>query len=71
MRGVSNILGRRPLATTTADAATVDNIALLGLISQTTSLVGARRAAGAMDDMQLAKLLMYSQQSSTSNTKRD
>ena len=61
------ILGHRPLATSTADANAVDNVALLGLVSETTGLVGARRAAGTVDDLELAKLLMHSQLCSTSN----
>jgi hypothetical protein len=62
------VLGSRPLATTTADTNAVDNVALLGLVSETASLVGARRAAGTMDDLELAKLLMHSQLSSTSTS---
>lgn len=49
-------LGGRALATTTADANAVDHIALLGLVTQTTSLVGARRARGAVNDVQLTVL---------------
>lgn len=60
------ILGSRPLATSTANADAVDNVALLGLVTKTASLVRARRAAGTVDDLELAKLLMHSQQRSTS-----
>lgn len=52
-----NILGGGPLATTTADTDAVDNIALLGLVSQPTGLVGARGAAGTVDNVELAELL--------------
>ena len=60
------VLGSGPLATSTADADAVDNVALLGLVSKAAGLVGARGAAGAVDDLKLAKLSMHSQQSSTS-----
>lgn len=60
------VLGSGPLATSTADADAVDNVALLGLVSEAAGLVGARGAAGAVDDLKLAKLSMHSQQSSTS-----
>jgi hypothetical protein len=59
------VLGRGPLATSTADAAAVDNVTLLGLVTETASLVGTRRTTGTVDDLELAKLLMHSQQSST------
>jgi hypothetical protein len=61
-----NVLGSGPLATSTADADTIDNVTLLGLVSEAASLVGTRWAAGAVDNLQLAKLLMHSQQCSTS-----
>jgi hypothetical protein len=64
-----NVLGRGPLAATAADADAVDNVALLGLVSEAASLIRARGAAGAVNDLQLAKLLMHSQQSSTRYTK--
>jgi hypothetical protein len=51
-----HVLGRGPLATSTADADAVDNVALLGLVPETAGLVGARGAAGAVDNLQLAKL---------------
>ena len=63
-----NVLGRGPLATTAADTDTVNNIALLGLVSEAASLVGAGRTAGTVDDLQLAKLSMHSQQCSTSTS---
>ena len=62
-----HLLGNGPLATSTANTDTVDNVALLGLISETAGLVGTRRAAGTVDDLELAKLLMHSQLCSTSN----
>ena len=55
-RTVGGTLGHGALATTAADADTVDNVSLLGLVSKTTGLVGARRARGAVDDVQLAEL---------------
>ena len=55
-RTVGGTLGHGALATTAADADTVDNVSLLGLVSQTAGLVGARRARGAVDDVQLAEL---------------
>jgi len=63
---VGGALGSLPLATSTADADAVDNVTLLGLVSETAGLVGARGAACAVDDLKLAKLSMHSQQSSTS-----
>ena len=60
-------LGSGPLATSTADADAVDNVTLLGLVTETAGLVGARRAAGTVDDLELAELLMHSQLCSTSN----
>jgi hypothetical protein len=60
------VLGGGPLATSTADTAAVDNVTLLGLVPETASLVGARGTAGAVDDLELAKLLMHSQLCSTS-----
>ena len=56
-----NILGSGPLATTAADTDAVDNVTLLGLVPETAGLVGTRGTAGAVDDLQLAKLSMHSQ----------
>ena len=53
---VGGTLGSGPLAATAADAHTVDNIALLGLVTETAGLVGARGARGAVDNVQLTKL---------------
>ena len=56
MLTVGGTLGGRALATTTTDAGTVDNVTLLGLVSQTASLVGTAGAGSAVDDVQLAQL---------------
>lgn len=53
---VGSTLGGRALATTAANANTVDNVALLGLVTETAGLVGARGAGGAVNDVQLAQL---------------
>jgi hypothetical protein len=53
---VGGTLGDRLLAVTAADTDTVDNVSLLGLVPQTTSLVGARGAGSAVDDVQLTVL---------------
>lgn len=63
-----DVLGRGPLATSTADTDAVDNVALLGLVPEAASLVGARGTAGTVDDLELAELSMHSQQSSTSTS---
>jgi len=49
-------LDDRALAATAADAHTVDDVALLGLVAEATSLVGAAGARGAVDSRELAKL---------------
>jgi hypothetical protein len=49
-------LGDGLLAVSTADANAIDNIALLGLVTKTASLVGTRWAGGAVDDVQLTVL---------------
>jgi hypothetical protein len=53
---VGGTLGDWALATSTANTSTVDNIALLGLVPKTASLVGAGWTGGAVDDVQLSKL---------------
>lgn len=53
---VSGTLGDRAFAATAADTGTVDNVTLLGLVTETTGLVGARRARGTVDGVQLAEL---------------
>ena len=58
---MKHLLGSLPLAATAADTAAVDNVTLLGLVPETAGLVGARGTAGAVDDLQLAKLSMHSQ----------
>ena len=65
------LLRSGPLAATTADADAVDNVALLGLVPETAGLVGARGTAGAVDDLQLAKLSMHSQLMFNEYTNRD
>ena len=56
IRTVSGTLGDRAFAATAADTGTVDNVTLLGLVTETTGLVGARRARGTVDGVQLAEL---------------
>ena len=46
-------LGDVFLAVATADADAVDNVALLGLVAETTSLVGARGTRSTVDNVQL------------------
>lgn len=53
---ISSTLWHWSLATTTSDTDTVDDIALLGLVAQATSLVGSRGSRGAVDDFQLSEL---------------
>ena len=53
---VGGTLGREPLAVTTADTDAVDNVALLGLVSEAAGLVGARRTGSTVDDVQGAVL---------------
>ena len=53
---VGGTLGSGPLAATATDTDTVDDIALLGLVTETTSLVGARRTRSAVDSGQLTEL---------------
>lgn len=53
---VGGTLPRRPLPAAPPDADAVDDIALLGLVSETASLVRSSRAGCAVDNVQLAKL---------------
>lgn len=53
---VGGTLGRRLLVATAADANSVNDIALLGLVSETAGLVGARRTRCAVDDLELTEL---------------
>jgi hypothetical protein len=55
-RKVAQTLGDGLLAVTTTDTNTIDDIALLGLVSETPGLVGSRWARGAVDDVQLTIL---------------
>ena len=67
-RTVGSALGSLAFAATTSHADAVDDVSLLGLVSETAGLVGARGARGAVDDIELAKLQSkYPQQSSTGN----
>lgn len=56
IRTVGGTLGDRALAATAADTGTVDNVTLLGLVTETTGLIGARGARGTVDGVQLAEL---------------
>jgi hypothetical protein len=53
---VGGTLGGRALATTAADTDTVDDVTLLGLVTETASLVGTRGARSTVDGVQLAEL---------------
>lgn len=53
---VGGTLGDGLLAATAADTDAVDNVALLGLVTQAAGLVGARGARSAVNDVQLAEL---------------
>jgi len=53
---VSSTLWHGLLATTSSDTDSVDDIALFGLVSQTTSLVWSLRTRSAVDDGQLSQL---------------
>lgn len=55
-RTVGGTLRSGLLAATAADADAVDNVALLGLVSEAAGLVGARGARGAVADVQLTEL---------------
>lgn len=55
-RTIGGTLGSRALAATTANTDTVDNVSLLGLVSETTSLVGAGRTGSAVDHIKLTEL---------------
>jgi len=48
---VSGSLGDRSLAASTADADAVDDVSLLGLVSEAAGLVGARGAGGTVADL--------------------
>jgi hypothetical protein len=53
---VGGTLGGRALATTAADTDAVDDVTLLGLVTETTGLVGTRGARSTVDGVQLAEL---------------
>ena len=53
---VGGTLGGRALATTAADTDAVDNVTLLGLVTETASLVGTRGARSTVNGVQLAEL---------------
>jgi hypothetical protein len=53
---VGGTLGSGPLASSTADTDTVDNVALLGLVTEAAGLVGARWAGSTVDHIELTKL---------------
>jgi hypothetical protein len=53
---IRSSLGNWALATSAANSDTVDNIALLGFVTKTASLVGTRWAGCAVDDVQLSEL---------------
>jgi len=53
---ISGTLWHWLLASTTADTNTVDDIALLCLVTQTAGFVRARRSRGTVDDVQLSEL---------------
>lgn len=55
---IGGALGNRSLAATTADAHAVDDVALLGLVSEAAGLVGARGARGTVDDVELTVLFL-------------
>ena len=55
-RTIGGTLGDGLLAATTANAHAVDDIALLGLVTEAAGLVRARGARGAVDDVQLTEL---------------
>lgn len=53
---ISSTLSRRSLAATSSDSDTVDNVALLGLVPQSSCLVWSRWSRSAVDDVQLSEL---------------
>jgi hypothetical protein len=53
---VGGTLGGRALAPTAADTDAVDDVTLLGLVTETTGLVGTRGARSTVDGVQLAEL---------------
>lgn len=53
---VCGTLGRRPLPSTSPHTHTVNDITLLGLVSQAAGLIWALWAGSAVDDVELAEL---------------
>jgi hypothetical protein len=53
---IGSTLRGRPLATTSADSHTVDDIALLSLVAETTGFVWSGWTRSAVNDMKLSKL---------------
>jgi hypothetical protein len=53
-RQTAHTLGNGLLAVTTANTDTIDDIALLGFVSETPGLVRSRWAGSTVDDVQLA-----------------
>ena len=53
---VSSTLGHRSLAVSSSDADSVNDVALLGLVPESASLIRARRAGASVDDIQLSVL---------------
>jgi hypothetical protein len=56
LRTVRSTLWYWPLATSTANTDTIDDIALLGLVTQTACLIRTRWAGSAVDNVQLSEL---------------
>lgn len=63
---VRSALGSKLLAASPADANAVDDVALLGLVSETAGLVGTRRTRCAVDDIELS--VLYSRTLSKTST---
>jgi hypothetical protein len=64
---IGGTLGNRSLATTTTDTDTVDDISLLGLVTQTTGLVGARGTRSTVNDIQLSEFPTSDTEKETGN----
>lgn len=66
---VSSTLGNRSLTVTSADTDTVDDESLLGLVPETTSLVGAGRTRSTVNDVQLTVLPASNSEEETENVR--
>jgi hypothetical protein len=64
---IGGALGDRLLAATTTDTHAVDDIALLGLVPEAASLVGAAGPRGTVDDVQLTELPAANSQKEAEN----